>query len=158
MFFGLYFIAYPDLTLFLLVRSFVFFAILDSLLGFLAALLIIKTGPWKALLITAGVVDLAAASVVLFLPVVSEFLIVLMIGPLIIVTGIAEIAGGLLLRSVLVGARWLMVGGMLSLAIGLILTVSKLTDPARIEQWIGAFMIVHGAMNIGLSFRLNFKK
>jgi uncharacterized membrane protein HdeD (DUF308 family) len=156
--FGMYFLAYPDLALFLLVRSFVFFAVLDGLLGLIAAFLIIKSGPWRTFFIVTAAVDAATAAVALIQPVVTAYLLFLMVGPMIILTGLAEIIGGLMFRNVLSGARWLTMGGALTLAVGVALFGSKLTNQIWVEQLIGAFMIIHGVTYIGLAFRLKYKR
>ena len=96
--FGLYFFIYPELTLFLLPKGFLFFSAIDGILCLLIAFLTHKGSLWRRIFLSIGLLGIAAALFTLYQPLVASILLFSTVAVWAIFTGIVEIAAGRIFR------------------------------------------------------------
>ena len=158
--FGLYFFAYPDLTVFLLVQGFLFYSAIDGVLSLLTGLSPLKNGSWRGVFLIMGGLAIAAALLTLYQPLMVSALLLTAIAPFVIFTGIVEIAAGQIFKRELRGTRWLTMGGAVSMVLGISLLLQPLFAFRAFEILLGTCQIVRGMVNVilALGLKLNREK
>lgn len=147
-FFGLYFFAYPDLTLELLFKGFCLYAFTDGAFCLLAALFSARNKALRWVFLIIGLVSFTAAIAALYQPLAASIALLLSVGLWAIFTGMLEIAAGFILDIKIKGTIWLKLSGIFSLLIGAFLTVQSFTGFLRIALLIGIFQIFRGIVNL----------
>jgi uncharacterized membrane protein HdeD (DUF308 family) len=118
-----------------------------------------KDATGKVWLIVMGVISLIAAFFAIFRPVVTIVALTWILGIWLIVRGILELIGAF--SSTIQLPRWLLiVGGLLSIVIGVLFVANPGTSAVVIAVWIGLLALLWGVVfvGIGLVVRSHLKK
>lgn len=151
--FGVMALAWPGMTLFVLIILYGVYALLDGVLALGAAARGGGLVPrwWLAL---AGLVGLAAGAIALIWPGITALVLVLVIGAAAIVRGVFEIVGALQLRKAIRNEWMLIVSGAISVVFGLILIAAPGAGAVALVWLIGLWAIAFGVFFVILSLRL----
>jgi uncharacterized membrane protein HdeD (DUF308 family) len=151
--FGILLLAFPEIGLGALVLTFGAFAFIDGVGAIVTARRAPK-GSGRGWLYFEGVVSMLTGIVVWVWPDISALALVYVIGAWAIVLGGMQIAAafGLTIET---GDRWMLgLGGLLSIAFGVIMWVEPGAGALAVLSLIAAFAIVTGIMHIVAAFRL----
>jgi uncharacterized membrane protein HdeD (DUF308 family) len=151
--FGVLLLAFPDIGLGALVLTFGAFAFIDGVATIVAASSAPKHSG-RGWLYFEGVVSMLTGIVVWVWPDISALALVYVIGAWAIVIGGMEIAAAFGLTDE-TGDRWMLgLGGLLSIAFGVIMWVQPGAGALAVLALIAAFAIVTGIMQIVAAFRM----
>ncbi|MEX2962519.1 HdeD family acid-resistance protein [Microbulbifer sp. TYP-18] len=152
--FGILTFIWPGLSLLTLVILFGVYALLDGILGLVAAAM----GRHKATplwwLIVVGLISVAAGVVTFLYPQITALALVLIIGAWALVRGIFEIVGAIRLRKELENEWLLILAGVLSVIFGLLILFRPGAGALALVWLIGAYAIIFGLPMIWLAFKL----
>jgi uncharacterized membrane protein HdeD (DUF308 family) len=152
--FGILAYAWPIVTLLSLAILWGAYALADGIFALWASI----AGPgrtgarwWLAL---AGVAGIVAGLVTFFLPGLTAWLLVLVIASWAIAVGVLQIVGAIALRKEIEGEWMLVLGGVVSVVLGVAILVWPLAGAVATVWTIGAFSIVFGVFHLALAFKL----
>jgi uncharacterized membrane protein HdeD (DUF308 family) len=151
---GLMAFVWPGLTLAALVLLFGAYALCDGVAAIILG--ITEYGNrdrWWATLV-GGVVSIAAGLITLFRPGVTAMVLLFVIAAWAIVRGVFDIMAAIRLRHVIDGEWLLALSGGLSIGFGLLLIAFPGAGALAVLWWIGAYLMLLGAMLVVLGFRL----
>ena len=152
--FGVLAFAWPGITADVLVAFFGAYALVDGVLALIAALRSGHLGPrWWSLLVE-GIVGIAIALVVFFLPAVAALWLVWVIAVWAIVTGLLKIAAAFRLRAEIENEWSLGLSGLGSVIFGILLAVWPTAGAVALVWLIGAYAVMFGLLLLWLAFRL----
>ena len=144
----------PEITFHALVLLFGAYALIDGVTGFAGAWRAARARDrWGALLLQ-GIAGIVAAAVTILWPGITALALVLVIAAWAIVTGVLQTIAAIRLRRHISGEWLLVLGGILSVAFGALITIAPLAGALVIAIWVGAYALVFGALLIGLGFKL----
>ena len=149
--FGIVTLAWPGLTLLALIFLWGFYALVDGISS-IALGAAVRGHRWTNVLI--GVVGVLAGLVAIFLPGETAVVLLVIIAIWAIVAGVAQIVGGIALRSTMPHAWFLIVTGALTLILGVVLLFDPGAGALALVTTIAIFAIVWGISLIMMSFRL----
>ncbi|WP_437688131.1 HdeD family acid-resistance protein [Sorangium sp. So ce176] len=152
--FGALTLAVPRISLKVLVLLFGAYALAEGVTNIAGA---VRGGDerrrWWVLLLE-GLVSIGVALVTLFWPGITAFALALWIGAWAVVTGALEIGAAIRLRKHIEGEWLLALGGVLSIAFGVLMLVAPGAGALALVLWIGAYALVFGIFLIALGIRL----
>ena len=144
----------PEITFQALVLLFGAYALIDGVTGFAGAWRAARARDrWGAPLLQ-GIAGIIAAAVTILWPGITALALVLLIAAWAIVTGVLQIIAAIRLRRHISGEWLLALGGILSVAFGVLVTIAPLAGALVIAIWVGAYALVFGALLVGLGFKL----
>jgi uncharacterized membrane protein HdeD (DUF308 family) len=151
--FGIFAVAWPDLTLIALVALFAVYAVLLGVVS-IAAAIRMRRGDrqwWLPLLI--GIVSIVAGAFAIAYPGVTTLALVLVMGVNALITGGLDIALAIRLRRVLRG-QWLMViSGIVSILFGALVIASPGAGALALVWLISLHAVVTGVLLLALGLR-----
>jgi uncharacterized membrane protein HdeD (DUF308 family) len=151
---GLITFVWPGITLASLVILFGAYAFVDGVLGFWGAIRASRAHErWVALLIE-GVIGVLAGIVTLAWPAITALALVYVIAAWAIVTGVFEIMAAVQLRKHIAGEWLLVLGGVASIAFGILVMAVPMAGALVIALWVGVYAFIFGFVLVGLGFRL----
>jgi uncharacterized membrane protein HdeD (DUF308 family) len=153
--FGLAALIWPEITLRVLVLLFGFYAVVDGLLA-LAAVLVggrLVSGR-RGWLVFEGIVGIATGVFTFLWPGITALVLLYLIAAWAIVTGLLEVAAAIILRRELRGEWLLALGGIVSVAFGIFLTVRPGEGAIAVVWVIALYAIVFGVALVALGARL----
>jgi uncharacterized membrane protein HdeD (DUF308 family) len=156
--FGVLTFVWPGVSLYALVLLYGAFALVDGGLALWAAIGGRKANESTGWLILVGVAGLLAGIVTVLWPGLTALALLYLIAWWCIVRGLFEIVGAIRLRKEIDNEWWLVLEGILSVALGLILLVRPGAGALALLWLIGAWSILVGAMLLALAFRLKSLK
>jgi uncharacterized membrane protein HdeD (DUF308 family) len=151
--FGIITFAAPGITLAVLVLLFGAYAFADGVLAIVSAVRRRGTDRWGMLLLE-GVVGVAAGLVTLFWPGITALTLLYVISFWALLTGVLEIAAAIRLRKLITGEWLLALSGVASIVFGVVIALFPAAGALALVIWIGAYMLVFGALLVALGFRL----
>ena len=151
--FGIITFVAPGITLAVLVLLFGAYAFADGVLAIVSAVRRRGTTDRWGMLLLEGLVGVAAGLVTLFWPGITALTLLYVIAFWALLTGVLEIAAAVRLRKVIVGEWLLALGGIASIIFGLAIAVFPAAGALAVALWIGAYMLVSGALLVGLGSR-----
>ena len=148
-------VLWRDISLRNLVLVFFNFALLDGLVALAGAVRAAEARERWAPLLLEAVIGIAAAIFVAVWPgLLTEFTLGYIIGAWALLTGVFEIAAGVLLRRH-IRREWLLaVSGFASLLLSALMIAIPLASPSQIAFGLGIYAFIFGSLLIALSFRL----
>ena len=152
--FGVIAFVWPGITLLALTIVFGAYALVDGIFALAAALGGLAGSRWWALLIE-GIVGLVIAFFVWTEPGLSAEALVYAVAFWAIITGIMEIVAGLQLRDMVTNEWMYILAGIVSIAFGILILRNVNAGALAVVWLIGAYAIVFGVLQLGLSYRLN---
>lgn len=151
--FGVIALLLPGLTLASLVLLFAAYMMVDGIFAIIAAVRAARSGERWGLLVLEGIVDFAAGAIALFWPLVTVVAFVYLLGAWAIISGVLLWAAAF--RLIIAHGRWWMaLGGVVSVAWGVLLLTLPLTGAIVLTWWLGAYALVFGVALLALAFRL----
>ena len=152
--FGLGALAWPGLTLTVLIALFGAYALADGIVALVAMFQTsAQSTPWWVWLLR-GITGIGAALVTFAWPGMTAMFLVFVIAARALLSGIFEIVAAIHLRKELDNEWLLALSGLLSVVLGVFLVVAPGAGALAVLWWIGAFAIVFGILEIVLGFRL----
>lgn len=152
--FGALAFVWPGITWLTLIIMFGVYAIVDGVITAATGLARTKDTPrwWTFLL--EGLIGIAAGVIALIRPDLATLVLLYVIAAWAIFTGILEIVTAIRLRDEITN-EWVMgLGGVLSVALGLLLFFQPVTGSLVIIWTIAAYAIIFGILLVALGFRL----
>ncbi len=150
--FGLLAIIWPGMTLAVLIILWGAYALVDGVLGIVAA--IRGETEHRLALAIEGVVGVLAGLAAFVWPGLTALVLLYLIAAWAIVTGVLEIVAAVRLRRAIPNEWGLIAGGVLSLLFGLFLIVAPGAGAVAVVWTIGAYAIIFGVMLLVLAWRL----
>jgi uncharacterized membrane protein HdeD (DUF308 family) len=156
--FGLIALIFPGPTMLSLVLLFSVYMLVDGVFGIIAAVRAIrrKEDRW-GLLIFEGLLNIAVGIMAFLWPGITIVAFVWLIAAWAIVTGGLMTSAGFRLN-VDHGRWWLVLGGLLSLAFGVLLIITPLIGAVVLTWWLGAYALVFGVALVIFSFKLRSRQ
>ena len=152
--FGLGALVWPPAAVAALVLLFGAYALVDGILNIVAAVRAPREGRRWGWLMFSGVIGIATGLITFFFPGITALALVVLVASWSLVTGAAEIVAAIRLRKQ-IRHEWLWIlSGLLSVAFGVLLLVLPAAGAVALAVWIGAYMLVFGALLIGFGLRL----
>ena len=152
--FGLIALIFPGATILSLVIFFSAYMLVDGIFGIISAVRAIrrKEDRW-GLLIFEGLLNIAVGIAAFLWPGLTVVAFVWLIAAWAIVSGGLMTAAGFRLNMEH-GRWWMVLGGLLSLAYGVLLIITPLIGAIVLTWWLGAYALVFGAALVIFSFKL----
>jgi uncharacterized membrane protein HdeD (DUF308 family) len=150
--FGILAFVWPGMTLAVLVLLFGAYALVDGILGILAAFRGDTQHRWALAL--EGVVSVLAGLAAFAWPGLTALVLLYIIAFWAIATGVLEIVAAVRLRRALSNEVGLIIGGVLSVLFGIVLLVAPGAGALAVVFLIGAYAIVFGLALLGVAWRL----
>jgi uncharacterized membrane protein HdeD (DUF308 family) len=151
--FGIAAFVWPGLTILSMVFLFAGYSIVDGALGIALAIRGARRGErWVALLVM-GILGLIAGIVSAVWPAITVVAFVLVMAFWAAFTGILLLAAAFDVKRNH-GRGWLVLGGIVSVAYGVLLLIAPLLGALVLTWWVGAHALVLGGTLLVLAFRL----
>ena len=156
--FGCLALIFPGPTILSLVLLFSAYMLVDGIFGIISAVRAIrrKEDRW-GLLIFEGLLDIATGVVAFLWPGLTVVAFVWLIAAWAIVSGGLMTAAGFRLN-IEHGRWWLVLGGLLSLAYGVLLIITPLIGAVVFTWWLGAYALVFGVALVIFSLKLRSRQ
>jgi uncharacterized membrane protein HdeD (DUF308 family) len=152
--FGVMALAWPGITLTVLVLLFGAYVLVDGVFAVVAALNAPKGYSRWWVLLVEGVVGVIVGALTFFWPAMTALVLLYFIAAWAIITGALEIAAAIRLRKA-IGNEWLLVfGGALSILFGLMLMLMPVAGALAVVWLIGIYAVLFGVLLLALAFRL----
>lgn len=152
--FGLLVLFSPAIGLAALIVLFGAYALVDGVFAMVSAIVHRRDERgWGALLL-GGAVGVAIGIFTILMPNVTALVLLYLIAAWAVVTGVVEIAAAVRLRKVITGEWALMAAGLLSVVVGVVLSLFPGAGALAVTLWIGAYAFVLGLMLVALGVRL----
>jgi uncharacterized membrane protein HdeD (DUF308 family) len=151
--FGLVAFLLPGVTMLSLVFLFSAYMLIDGVFGIIAAVRAARAHERWGLLVLEGVVNIITGVVAYLWPGLTVVAFVLLIAVWALISGALMLAAAFRLASDH-GRWWLALGGIASLAYGVLLIVAPLIGALVLTWWIGAYAVIFGISLLVLAFRL----
>jgi uncharacterized membrane protein HdeD (DUF308 family) len=152
--FGIITFVAPGITLAALVLLFGAYAFVDGVLAIVSTVRRRGTSERWGMLLLEGVVGVAAGLVTLFWPGITALTLLYVIAFWALLTGVLEVAAAIRLRKVMTGEWLLALSGVASIVFGVAVAFFPAAGALALVIWIGAYMLVFGALLVALGFRL----
>lgn len=151
---GVIALAWPGITLAGFVILFGAYALIDGVFSIAGMARAVQSHErWGALLLE-GVVGLVAALITVVWPAITVISLLYVVAAWAMITGVLEIAAAVRLRKHVAGEWVLALGGVLSVAFGVLIVIFPLAGALAITFWVGAYCLLFGAVLLTLGFRL----
>jgi uncharacterized membrane protein HdeD (DUF308 family) len=156
--FGILALIFPGPTILSLVLLFSAYMLVDGIFGIISAVRAIrrKEDRW-GLLIFEGLLDIATGVVAFLWPGLTVVAFVWLIAAWAIVSGGLMTAAGFRLN-IEHGRWWLVLGGLLSFAYGVLLIITPLIGAVVLTWWLGAYALVFGVALVIFSLKLRSRQ
>jgi uncharacterized membrane protein HdeD (DUF308 family) len=156
--FGILALIFPGPTILSLVLLFSAYMLVDGIFGIISAVRAIrrKEDRW-GLLIFEGLLDIATGVVAFLWPGLTVVAFVWLIAAWAIFSGGLMMAAGFRLN-IEHGRWWLVLGGLLSLAYGVLLIIAPLIGAVVLTWWLGAYALVFGVALVIFSLKLRSRQ
>jgi uncharacterized membrane protein HdeD (DUF308 family) len=152
--FGIGALVWPPAAVAALVLLFGAYALVDGIFNIVAAVHAPREGRRWGWLMVSGVIGIATGLITFFFPGITALALVVLVAFWSVVTGVAEIVAAIRLRKQ-IRHEWLWIlSGLLSVAFGVLLFLLPAAGAVALAIWIGAYMLVFGALLIAFGVRL----
>jgi uncharacterized membrane protein HdeD (DUF308 family) len=152
--FGIFAFVYPGVTLVVLIAFFAAYMFIDGIVALSQAVRFrhdLERWPW---LLFEGILGIAVGAITYFWPGITAIAWVFTIAAWAIITGILEIVAAIRLRQVISGEIWLLISGILSIALGIAFAFLPLVGLLAAVWMVGVYAVLYGVVLLSLSFRL----
>lgn len=152
--FGVLAFTWPHLTVTTLVSLFGCYALVYGLFSLIAAFTNRRRDRNRWLLGLEGIVGLTAGIVTLRMPSITVLVLVLLISPWAIATGILRIVEAIRLHEEIAGAIWLVLSGIITLILAMLLIFRPFSEVAELGWIIAGYAVLLGLLEILLGLDL----
>ena len=152
--FGVLAFVRPGITLEVLVVLFAFWALFDGVFALISSVGAAEAHePWWPLVLI-GLLGIAAGIVTLRWPGITALALLFVIAYWSIFRGILEIAAAVRLRNLIQGEPWLILGGIASIAFGVLLVIYPGSGLLAVIWLVGIYAVIFGIAGLMLGLRL----
>jgi len=152
--FGVLAFVRPGITLEVLVLLFAFWALFDGVFALISSVGAAEAHePWWPLVLI-GLLGVAAGIVTLRWPGITALALLFVIAYWSIFRGILEIAAAVRLRNLIPGEPWLILGGIASIAFGVLLVLYPGSGLLAVIWLVGIYAVIFGIAGLMLGLRL----
>jgi uncharacterized membrane protein HdeD (DUF308 family) len=152
--FGILAFLWPGATIFVIGILFGAYALVDGIFAIFATIRAAETQQrWWPFLIE-GIIGILIAAITFYDIGITLLALYLTIAAWAFLTGIFEIVAALQLRKHIANEIWLIIGGIASIAFGILMVYFPLAGALAIIWLIAAYAVVFGLLMIGFAFRL----
>jgi uncharacterized membrane protein HdeD (DUF308 family) len=144
----------PGVTFLSLVLAFGVYALVDGTISILSAAVREPAESLWGSIIFRGIASIVAGLFALFWPGISALVLLLVIASWALVSGILEIATAIRLRRHIRRTWVFALGGILSVAFGVVLFITPAAGAIALGLWVGAYALVFGVTLVVSAFRL----
>jgi uncharacterized membrane protein HdeD (DUF308 family) len=148
-------IFWPGMTAVVLVLWFGAYAFVDGVFALVAGLRAARHHGRSGPLLIEGILNIAIGVTCFIWPASALVALVYLIALWAIITGVALVAGGITLVR-LSGELLLVVGGLLSILLGIALFVQPAVGVVALSWWLGAYALLFGIMLLSAAFRIRY--
>ncbi|HZZ91306.1 MAG TPA: HdeD family acid-resistance protein [Usitatibacter sp.] len=152
--FGVLAILLPGVTLLVLVALFAAYALITGIAEIVAAMRARREHRGWGLLLSLGIVAVAAGILAVVYPGITAFMLVILMGVNAIFTGALDIAIAIRLRRVIRNEWMLILAGVVSLVFGVLVLAYPAGGALALVWLVSFYAIVTGVLFIALSVRL----
>ena len=152
--FGIAAFVWPGITLLTLIVMFGVYAIVDGAVAVGTGLSRTKESPRWWTFLVEGLLSIGAGVVALLWPGITTLVLIYMIAGWAVFTGILEIVAAIRLRHEITNEWMLALGGLISVALGVLLFFQPAAGSFAIIWTIAAYAIIFGVLLVILGFRL----
>lgn len=152
--FGLAAFVWPGITLLTLIVMFGVYAIVDGAVAVGTGLSRTQDSPRWWTFLVEGLLGIAAGAGALFWPGVATLVLIYIIASWAVFTGILEIVAAIRLRHEITNEWMLALGGLISVALGVLLFFQPAAGSLAIVWTIAAYAVIFGILLVILGFRL----
>jgi uncharacterized membrane protein HdeD (DUF308 family) len=152
--FGLAAFAWPGITLLTLIILFGVYAIVDGAVAVGTGLSHTKDSPRWWTFLVEGLLSIGAGVIALIWPGLTTLVLIYMIASWAVFTGILEIVAAIRLRHEITNEWMLALGGLISVALGVLLFFQPAAGSLAIVWTIAAYAVIFGILLVILGFRL----
>ena len=152
--FGILALIWPGIALVVLVLLFGAYALVDGVLAIWAAFSSRRRSESWWVLLLEGAIGIAAGIVVLIWPGITAIILLFLIAGWAVITGIFEIVGAIKLRKQIENEWFLVLGGLLSVAFGVLIAVWPGVGLLTLVWLVAIYAILFGVLMSILGFRL----
>jgi uncharacterized membrane protein HdeD (DUF308 family) len=152
--FGVLAFVWPEITILTLIVMFGVYAIVDGLVAAWTGLSRVKDSPRWWVFLLEGLISIGAGVIALIWPRLATLVLIYMIASWAVITGILEIVAAIRLRNEISNEWVLGLGGVISIALGVLLFLQPLAAGVAIIWTVAAYAVIFGVLLIILGFRL----
>lgn len=152
--FGIAVFLWPGLTIAWFILLFAAFTFADGILLILQSITTRRHEAHWWVRTLQGLISIAAGVAVFVWPGLTALVLVYLIGFYLLVTGILQLLTAIEFRKVIKGELLLVMGGILSIFIGVLMFVKPVTGALALAQTIGIFAVAYGIVLCLLAFKL----
>jgi uncharacterized membrane protein HdeD (DUF308 family) len=152
--FGIAAIVWPGISLLALVTLWGAYALVDGVFGVVLAARVGRAGQRWGWLLFDGLVSIGAAAVAFLWPQITALALLALIALWAVVGGVAQIVAAVELRREITGEWLLALGGVLSIAFGVLMLIFPGAGALAIVSVIGIYSIVSGVLVTALGFKI----
>jgi len=152
--FGILALAVPVVALGVLIWVLAAYMLVDGCIALASAIGGMRANAEWGWLLVEGIVGVVAGVTAFLMPGLAAFGILALIAAWAVVTGVFEIAAAIKLRREIQGELLLVLGGVASVALGVLLVLFPVAGLITGALLIGVYAIVFGALVLGLGVRL----
>jgi uncharacterized membrane protein HdeD (DUF308 family) len=155
--FGLVALFAPGATVLSLLVVFAALMLADGVLNLIAGIRSARRRQRWGVLILQGVASLIAAAVAILMPGLTMIAFVYLIAAWAMVSGALTVAAAIRLRGDH-GRWWMGLGGLISIAAGVLLSIAPLIGALVLTWWLGVYAIAFGVTLLALGYRLRSQR
>jgi uncharacterized membrane protein HdeD (DUF308 family) len=152
--FGLLALAWPGITLAILIILFGAYAFADGVFALLHAISGRDETESIWVLLIEGLIGIGVGLITFFEPAITGIILLFYIAAWSLTTGVLEIVGAINLRQRVSGEFWMLLSGIASIIFALILLIHPGVGAVAVVWLIGAYAIVFGVILFALGLRL----
>ena len=152
--FGIAVFAWPGISLAALVLIYGAYAFADGVLAMFGALRGHSADHSRGVTLLRGLLGVGAGVVTVLWPGITALALLYVIAAWAIIGGVLEIMAAVRLRKTITGEWLLALGGILAIALGVMLMLFPGPGALALVLWVGAFAIVFGIALMALGLRL----
>lgn len=152
--FGTLALVWPEITLLALVTLFGVFVFVDGVLDLIAGFASAESNQRWWVLILEGLVEIAVALIIFFWTDITAVVLLYFIAAWAVFSGLMEIIAAVQLRRMIENEWSMILGGILSIVLGVLLFIFPEAGAVSLTWLIGIFAIVFGVLFVILAFQL----
>jgi len=152
--FGVLALVWPEITLLTLVTLFGVFVLVDGVLDLLAGFASAESNRRWWVLILEGLVEIGVALMTFFWTDITAIVLLYFIAAWAVLSGLMEIIAAVQLRRMIENEWAMILGGILSIVLGVLLIIFPQAGAVSLTWLIGIFAIIFGILFVILAFQL----
>jgi uncharacterized membrane protein HdeD (DUF308 family) len=152
--FGILAIAWPDITLLVLVAFFAAYAFITGVVYIVGAVRGRQSDKGWWMLLLLGLVAIAAGAIAVFNPAITALVLVLLMGANALVTGILDLAIAIRLRKEIRNEWMLILTGIVSIVFGVLVFLFPGAGALAMVWMVSFYAVLTGVLLLTLAFRL----